>query len=959
MVAAGGVPAGAAVADYVGKPIASVRFVVEGRDADDRSLFDLVPTRPGRLLSMVEVRESVTYLYSLARFEDVRVDASITAGGVTVRYDLSPVHPVSQIAFVWKSGVAGVDEGRLRRAVRERGGSSLRVSRASELANAIKGALGERGYLNPTVTPGVDISHVPHSTTLVFTVDPGPRTVLGDLGVVGAPGTTAAEFLRQLDLAKGAPYEAAALAARVERYLATARSRGYYEAKVTPVLTLADGDRVANLAIVVDRGPHVRLVFAGDPLPQNTRDDLVPVEREGSVNEDLLEDSTHRIEELLRAQGYRDAAAPHARAEAGGELVITFHVSKGPAYRVARVDVSGNASMPLSALEPGLRLREGMPYSGAGLDADIETIEGVYNRAGFVGAKADSGVELQATVAGASPVLVLVHIVVREGVRTLVGSVKFAGNPSIDETTLGGLVGVQPNRPFVPAQLAADRDALLVRYLNLGFENATVDVKPDVSRDGTRADLIFNVREGPQIRVDHVIIVGNARTSTDTIERELQLHAGDPLGRDAMFESQRRLSALGVFKRVNITALGHRDERRRDLLVTVEEGAVTAITWGGGVEGGLRVVQEVNGLAGERFEFAPRATFEISRRNLFGTNRSATAFASGSLPLSLAGAPTSETSTNVPQYRLGGTYREPRVFDTPADAFLNVTIEQQIRSSFDFRRRSATAEIDRRLARTVSVSGSYQIQQTEVFNSHVSLQDQLLIDKTFPKVRLSSFSTSIAYDTRNDPADATSGELLGADGQLAARAIGSEVGFVKSRFTAQLFRTVPKAHGAIFAGSARLGLASGFPREVVGSNGTPQTVDDLDASSRFYAGGDTTVRGFALDALGLRHDPPQIPNVDTLDANGFPLGGNAVVILNGELRMPMRGGLQPAGFIDTGQVFQRVGTMDLTELRTAVGFGLRYKYKGYGPFRVDIGFKMNRRPDEDRTALFVSFAQAF
>ena len=39
-----------------------------------------------------------------------------------------------------------------------------------------------------------------------------------------------------------------------------------------------------------------------------------------------------------------------------------------------------------------------------------------------------------------------------------------------------------------------------------------------------------------------------------------------------------------------------------------------------------------------------------------------------------------------------GTFREPRVFDTAADAFLNATLEQQIRSSFNFSRRSASAD---------------------------------------------------------------------------------------------------------------------------------------------------------------------------------------------------------------------------------------------------------------------------
>ena len=81
----------------------------------------------------------------------------------------------------------------------------------------------------------------------------------------------------------------------------------------------------------------MRVVFTGDPLPADRRAELVPVEREGSVDEDLLEDSSNRIEEYLRAQGYRDAAAPHTREERNGELVITFAVKRGQQF--ARRDV--------------------------------------------------------------------------------------------------------------------------------------------------------------------------------------------------------------------------------------------------------------------------------------------------------------------------------------------------------------------------------------------------------------------------------------------------------------------------------------------------------------------------------------------------------------------------------------------------------------------------------------------
>ena len=62
-------PARADVADFLGKPITSIRLISEGRSADDPRLLAVVETRVGRPLSMLDVRESVTHLFSLGRFE--------------------------------------------------------------------------------------------------------------------------------------------------------------------------------------------------------------------------------------------------------------------------------------------------------------------------------------------------------------------------------------------------------------------------------------------------------------------------------------------------------------------------------------------------------------------------------------------------------------------------------------------------------------------------------------------------------------------------------------------------------------------------------------------------------------------------------------------------------------------------------------------------------------------------
>ncbi len=58
--------------------------------------------------------------------------------------------------------------------------------------------------------------------------------------------------------------------------------------------------------------------------------------------------------------------------------------------------------------------------------------------------------------------------------------------------------------------------------------------------------------------------------------------------------------------------------------------------------------------------------------------------------------------------------------------------------------------------------------------------------------------------------------------------------------------------------------------------------------------------------------------------------------------MPVPGGLGVVGFVDTGNVFARTADIDLTELRSAVGFGVRYR-SPVGPIRVDLGFKIERQ----------------
>ncbi|MFN7984331.1 MAG: POTRA domain-containing protein [Vicinamibacterales bacterium] len=941
------------VDSFLGRPVTAVSIQSEGRTVTDARLSALIATAPGRPLSMRDVRESLTHLFSLAVYEDVRVHASESASGVALVYELVPLHPVE--AFEFTGAGAGIDIGRLHQELVDRFGRSPRATRAPEMAGAVEQSLRDVGYLRARVTPRARVQHAPERTTLVFAIEPGTRAVVKAASVQGDAGIPPAQLLQRLELKSGSPYERARLNQRIESYLADRRRARHYQATLAVIPTTTDEDRAVDVRLVANQGPTVRVEFTGDPVPADRRDELVPVAREGSADEDLLEDSANRIIDFFRVQGYRDAEATFTRSNTDNELLITFAVRRGRQYRVESVAISGNTAIPAETIQGLMRVKAGQPFSGAALNGDMTRIEEAYRRLGYATAKAEPVFDQKASGAEGS-VPVAVRVAITENPQTTINSVSITGNTAVPEAELRGVMSLSPGQPYSAAAVALDRDAIELRYANLGFQNASVDARPGLSADTRVADLTFVVREGPRVFVDRVLIVGNQRTRTETIENALRFKSGDALGLEAVSESQRRLVALGLFRRVRITQLGRGDDTRRDVLVTVEEAPLTTVGYGGGFEVRSRVLRLADdpSVVSEKLEFAPRASFEIGRRNLFGTDRSVNLFTSASLhpsdsPVFNQQAPsTSSGGYGFPEYRVLGQFREPRVLGSRADFRVTGTLEQQIRSSFDFSRRSAAAELALRISPKISASGGYQIQRTRVFNQNIEQSQQLDIDRLFPKVRISSFLASLIRDTRNDAVDPTGGQYFSANGQLAGRAIGSEVGFAKSFFTAQAFRTVPRAHNVVVATSARLGAAVGFPN-ASGSR-------ELPASERFFAGGDTTARGFALDRLGVRHVPASAS--DTLDDAGFPLGGNALVIFNGELRVPVTSSTRVVGFADVGNVFKSMSEIDVREFRPSLGLGFRYK-SPVGPLRFDLGFKVPRRSGESRQEWFITFGEAF
>ncbi|MBF0473164.1 MAG: BamA/TamA family outer membrane protein, partial [Nitrospirae bacterium] len=138
-----------------------------------------------------------------------------------------------------------------------------------------------------------------------------------------------------------------------------------------------------------------------------------------------------------------------------------------------------------------------------------------------------------------------------------------------------------------------------------------------------------------------------------------------------------------------------------------------------------------------------------------------------------------------------------------------------------------------------------------------------------------------------------------------------------------------------FAFSLRSGAAFGLAQTT-----------DLPLIERFFLGGMNTVRGFQQDQVGPKA------------ANGTPIGGNFFCLSNVETRFDIASGFGAVLFFDIGNVWLNVTDVDFTELRKSAGIGVRYMTP-VGPFRLDYGFKLDRRQGESPGEFHFNLGYAF
>src|SRR4029079_18669456 len=274
----------------------------------------------------------------------------------------------------------------------------------------------------------------------------------------------------------------------------------------------------------------------------------------------------------------------------------------------------------------------GDPFVGARLSAIESAVKQHYRTQGFATAEITSAVN-EVGDAVVQPV-----ISIKEGPRVTIGKVGVAGNQAVATERIMPMISMRAGDPYYGPAVARDRDAIVGFYLNEGYGAADVSLAPATpvkSGDGATADVIFKIVEGPQTIIEHIFITGNLRTKESVLRRELEIDQRQALGQAALTESRRRLTSLGLFRRIQISAVSHGDPALRDIVVAVEEAPQTSVRYGSAVPRGKRRRRRSATAAGSRWTAccarriptAPRSSATSSRRG--DSSRSAGATSPG------------------------------------------------------------------------------------------------------------------------------------------------------------------------------------------------------------------------------------------------------------------------------------------------------------------------------------------
>jgi len=971
-------------------PVVAIRVVAE----DGRVLSDCprgVTAEIGKPLTRADLAASLKALYRTGDYSYLTAVLVEVPGGLRLDFIARENLFFNQVTI--EGLVAPPSDASAAAAMQVNLGDIFHQSTVDEGLQRLGDAMRDDGLYEAVATAQL----VPHADThqmdIVVHVKPGPRARIGEIHLTNSTEFADLEITARTKLKIGGTVTSQRLQRATEHVRKYLIKKGHLSARA--VIRRGDYDAAKNtvpLSLDVTEGPRIRVQVTGAKISKGELKRLVPIYQEGAVDVDLLEEGKRNLRERQERDGYFDAQVDYqtethdvstngshgTKVTSGTEEVITFHIARGERHTLVAIEIAGNHYFPADLLKSRLQISPRAfgakaHFTQRLLDSDAQSMRNLYNANGFLDAAVKTVISDNYKDRKGEQ---LVRFEVVEGPQTSVASLSMEGVHAFKLDDLLGVVGSLPGQPYSDANVATDRDNILALYFNEGFpeatfsstadrvaaaapataegpgsnatagaaesKNATVSAKSPAAQ-AAPVRLVYRIEEGPQTRVRRVLLSGYQHTREHVIKREVRVKTNAPLREGDVVESQRRLYNLGIFNRVTIGPQNpNGTDPDKDLVVLVEEAKRYTIAYGGGFE--VQRLASPSSPTGGEVQAAIRGIFEITRNNLTGRG--------DSLSLKIRG------STIEDRILLG--YTHPNLTGDPK---LNLQVTAYTEKSQDINtftesRYEGSIQLNDAVTPHTTLVYRYVFRKVEVsnLNSTVAPEEIPLFEQP---TLVSEFGFTAFRDTRDNPAEATKGTFNSADVSVASTKIGSSASFVRLFFQNSTYYPIKGRFS--FARSIRIGILTPFadtqslafpPQE-----GTPLP-ELIPLPERFFAGGGTSIRGFALNQAGPRDS-----------ATGFPVGGQALLALNQEFRFPMHlpfigSKLGGALFYDGGNVYSQLShltfrykpptpifdtpthcefncTNELNYFSHTVGFGVRYATP-VGPIRVDLGYLVNR-----------------
>ena len=321
---------------------------------------------------------------------------------------------------------------------------------------------------------------------------------------------------------------------------------------------IADGK--VWLEIAVRPQPRISEVnYTG--MKKGERDDIqkmLQLMKGSNINQNIINRATAIVKKYYGDKGFGNADVRITLQDdlsKKNEVIVTIAVDKHDKVKVHKIYIDGNQVMSDNALQRAMKktnekgklvnLFRQKKFVESDYQDDLNRILEKYNEKGYRDAKilADSVVPYDEKT-------VDVYINLDEGQKYYISDIDWVGNTIYPTDQLQEILGIKPgevyNQKLINKRLNEDEDAVANYYMDNGYLFYNV-VPIERNVKGDSVELEMRMMEGPQARINKVVINGNDRLYEKVIRRELRVRPGELFSKSDLMRSYREIAQMGHF----------------------------------------------------------------------------------------------------------------------------------------------------------------------------------------------------------------------------------------------------------------------------------------------------------------------------------------------------------------------------------------------------------------------------